>query len=153
MRNFSILSKVLILGAIVSAVGLAYILYLQNRNGLGVSSAVEKTRDKLIGEWQSKEDQKYFVQFKKIGTSSPYYDYYDDEIVDSGAWMVLTALAGTKFADLPQGIYLKKVAGQPTSQEPPEAFYYSVEFSDDDKILLLTYLDRGNTLIFGKVSR
>lgn len=152
MKKLSILSKVFILIAFVLAVGLGYILYWQNRNAPVASSAIEKTQDNLMGEWQSQEDQKYVVRFEKTGA---FTERYDDKVVDSGTWTVLTSLAGTRFAHLDrQDLYLKKVGGPPASKEPPEEDYYGiVDFGEDDRILSLIYLPRGNMLLFRKISR
>ena len=104
---------------------------------------------KLIGTWQSNEDNKSTIVFSLDGTLK---NIYDGQVIDTGEWSLLTKLKGTEFEKLGDGNYLKQVIISNDVDSESSIFYYSININTlDEKTLDLTYLSRGNTLTYTKI--
>ena len=99
----------------------------------------ESTSAKIVGRWQSTQDEKAVIVFNADGTTQ---DLYDGEAVSSGTWQVDTV--GVEGIDFnPTGVFRH-------STSEGQGYDYAVLAAGDTQ-LTLSYLARGNTLNYVRV--
>ncbi len=64
-----------------------------------------QARKDIEGDWINIDDDSYVMTMKD---NSMLYEKRDGDIFGSGAWMIQDLLRGTRFEDLPSGLYLQK---------------------------------------------
>lgn len=92
----------------------------------------------IEGKWQSTMDDKSVVVFNEDGSTS---DIYDEEELSGGTWEIYQ---NEEAEYNPSGYFLKTTIN--------EEVYEYVIISATESVLSLSYLDRGNTLEYVKIT-
>ena len=138
------MNKIISVIVIVIAIGLVAWYYVGNTNKEkeGIVPVVQTeltgialTASKMVGMWQSTEDEKAIVVFNENGTT---IDIYDGEELSGGSWELFE---GEKYEG--SGPHLKTIING-------EEYDYAV-WSVSDTELTINYLTRGNTLNYIRV--
>ena len=103
-----------------------------------------EARKDIEGQWVSNEDSSYMMNIK---ANNMIYEKHKNNVVASGSWIIRDALRGTKFSDMPDGLYLQK--NLLTTDGEEQVMYYKIISMTDDA-LELVYLEKENTLTFKK---
>ncbi len=122
-----ILAAIFSLFAVMIVVGFVYLQKGHESDGLIVSSPSEL----IVGDWQSKDDEKSVVTYRDDGTTE---DVYDGELLSTGAWEI-------------------SQAEQPSlrvTMDGEEYKYTVIEISNEE--LGLIYMARGNILRYTKIN-
>jgi len=113
-----------------------------NKEKINVDTIVIKkiNETQFLGEWVSVDDSKYKVLHGDDGILE---EYYDSEIVITGSWSIVEMLPekiSEQYPNATEGPFLIK-------ESDGEVMFYIISAITDTN-LILTYLDRGNTLEF-----
>ncbi len=137
--------KKTILVVVILIVGAVFYFYFQNNSidtkKNDIITADEREildiyKEKIIGTWESVEDEKYILLFEESGSFS---DTYDSEFIGSGSWELEEV-----FGEFDVTFYLHK-------ELDGEEYDYEVLNIDDNNLVLL-YLGRGNILEYVKLN-
>ncbi len=105
-----------------------------------------QARKDIEGDWISTDDDSYVMTMKDNGML---YEKRDGDISGSGAWMILDLLRGTRFENLPTGLYLQKNILTKGGEE--EVQYFKITALTPAS-LELSHLDRVETFRFEKAN-
>lgn len=115
-------------------------VYFANAAQAGNSAATKK----ILGEWTNQQDSKYVM---KVKDTNIFYEFYEDQPVTAGSWIIRKDLNGTKFSSMPNGTYLQK--NILNNKGETETLFYKVVIADGTN-LSLSYLENGGALTFLK---
>lgn len=103
--------------------------------------------DPMYGTWESTEDAKFTREFRSDGTVIDRYEG-DASATATGTWSVVDPAAEAQFIDAPlgslEGMSVVRIAF------PEGNYYFSINKITETE-LAMTYLGRGNILVFTKV--
>ncbi|HEY4488093.1 MAG TPA: hypothetical protein VJB97_01075 [Candidatus Paceibacterota bacterium] len=110
------------------------------------NDSMDKYRDPMMtGKWQSKEDAKFTREFKADGSIVDTYEG-DASATMTGTWVVVDPEA-----EMIEGVPLDTLAGMTVIRiDFEEPLYFSLNSLSETE-LTMTYLGRGNILMFTKV--
>ncbi len=137
--------KKIILVIVILMVGAVLYFYLQNNSTDTKENDIftedeneifDIYKEKIIGKWESVEDEKYILLFEENGSFS---DTYDGELIGSGSWELEEV-----FGEFDITFHLHK-------ELDGEEYEYEVLNIDDNNLVLL-YLGRGNILEYVRLN-